>query len=210
MKGRQSDPLAGFPPHRVRGSVPGTPRRSRVSPVSSQPHSPTSRHRRRRWRPRGEPFRRLPSRFMDHARAHHADLSGAALEIPFRRCPLRCLVVSPCRGRSVAVSSHEFLGRGTGKSASGVRGDSGPMSPGRPGDPEESRSPGWEGELSSPAGLCARCHDLHLVRSRRGLFVRCRRGDRDERFPRYPRLPVVACPGFDPVDSARQPAPPAG
>jgi len=52
-------------------------------------------------------------------------------------------------------------------------------------------------ELSAHPGLCANCVHLRLMRSPRSTFVRCAMSDRDERFPRYPRLPVVACAGHE-------------
>ncbi|MDX1631174.1 MAG: hypothetical protein R3234_04900 [Thermoanaerobaculia bacterium] len=71
-------------------------------------------------------------------------------------------------------------------------------------DPGGGRFPGWEEELPRPAGLCARCRRVIVVRSRRSVFVRCRLGDRDDRFPRYPRIPVVACPGFQAVEPSTE------
>ena len=49
------------------------------------------------------------------------------------------------------------------------------------------------------AGLCARCKHLRLVGAAgRSVFVQCERAKTDPAFARYPRLPVVACPGFEP------------
>ena len=50
------------------------------------------------------------------------------------------------------------------------------------------------------AGLCNACVHQQLVRTTRGsVFSLCRRSrDEPERFPRYPRLPVTACPGYEP------------
>jgi hypothetical protein len=50
------------------------------------------------------------------------------------------------------------------------------------------------------AGLCNSCAHQQVVRTTRGsLFSLCRRSrDEPERFPRYPRLPVTACPGYEP------------
>ena len=53
------------------------------------------------------------------------------------------------------------------------------------------------GEEPYPAaGLCDRCLHAEIVRSKRSRFLRCRLADRDPRFDKYPRLPVVACEGF--------------
>lgn len=55
------------------------------------------------------------------------------------------------------------------------------------------------GELRVPAGLCAGCAHLDLLRSPRSVFVRCGLAATDARFPRYPRLPVADCAGFRPA-----------
>jgi hypothetical protein len=53
-----------------------------------------------------------------------------------------------------------------------------------------------------PAGLCNSCRHQQIVRNTRGsVFSLCRRSrDEPERFSRYPRLPVLACPGYEPSD----------
>jgi hypothetical protein len=49
------------------------------------------------------------------------------------------------------------------------------------------------------AGLCRTCAHARRQRTARGSeFWRCLRADDDPRFPRYPRLPVLACPGYEP------------
>ena len=52
-----------------------------------------------------------------------------------------------------------------------------------------------------PAGLCDSCRHQQIVRNTRGsVFSLCRRSkDEPDRFPRYPRLPVTACPGYEPA-----------
>jgi hypothetical protein len=53
---------------------------------------------------------------------------------------------------------------------------------------------------ATPAGLCGACQHSRSIENDRGsVFVLCERSRVDPAFPRYPRLPVVACPGFDPV-----------
>lgn len=54
--------------------------------------------------------------------------------------------------------------------------------------------------MSEPdAGLCPSCAHARLQRTARGsAFWRCLRADTDPRFPRYPRIPVLACPGYEP------------
>ena len=60
---------------------------------------------------------------------------------------------------------------------------------------DESR-PETDEETYPEAGLCDRCLNAEIVRSKRSRFLRCRLADRDPRFAKYPRLPVVACDGF--------------
>jgi hypothetical protein len=61
-----------------------------------------------------------------------------------------------------------------------------------------------------PAGLCESCRHQQLVPNTRGsVFSLCRRSRTEpDRFPRYPRLPVIACPGYEPpaedADTARR------
>lgn len=48
-------------------------------------------------------------------------------------------------------------------------------------------------------GLCDRCAHQRLVANTRGsVFSLCLRSRTDPAYPRYPRVPVLACPGFDP------------
>ena len=49
------------------------------------------------------------------------------------------------------------------------------------------------------AGLCDSCRHQQLVNNTRGsTFSLCERSKTDAAFPRYPRLPVAACPGYEP------------
>jgi hypothetical protein len=60
----------------------------------------------------------------------------------------------------------------------------------------------------TPHGLCDRCRHQRLVPNTRGsVFSLCRLSREDERFPRYPRLPVLSCPGFEPVPAQPDSAP---
>ena len=59
---------------------------------------------------------------------------------------------------------------------------------------KESRSP--------DPGLCAGCRHRKENRNDRGsVFLYCRKSETDKRFPKYPPLPVLACPGYDPVSA---------
>ncbi len=51
------------------------------------------------------------------------------------------------------------------------------------------------------AGLCDSCRHQQVVRNTRGsAFSLCRRSrDEPERYPRYPRVPVLRCPGHEPL-----------
>ncbi len=62
-------------------------------------------------------------------------------------------------------------------------------------------------EPSPPeAGLCARCRHLRRIQSQRGsTFYLCRRAATDPRYPKYPPLPVLSCPGYEPVAPTSSP-----
>jgi hypothetical protein len=47
------------------------------------------------------------------------------------------------------------------------------------------------------AGLCETCQHCKKVGSARGsIFRLCLMHDRDPRFAKYPRIPVLQCPGY--------------
>jgi len=49
-------------------------------------------------------------------------------------------------------------------------------------------------------GLCIDCRWMRDTTNRRGwTFFRCLRADTDARYKRYPPLPVLECPGHEPV-----------
>jgi hypothetical protein len=55
-------------------------------------------------------------------------------------------------------------------------------------------------------GLCQTCRNVRVVNSGRGsTFYLCRLAERDPRFPKYPRLPVLACDGYEPTIDSRSP-----
>jgi hypothetical protein len=50
--------------------------------------------------------------------------------------------------------------------------------------------------------LCGTCRHSRLITTARGSAFRlCERSATDPAYPRYPRLPVLDCPGFEPVRS---------
>jgi hypothetical protein len=58
-------------------------------------------------------------------------------------------------------------------------------------------------EARNRAGLCADCRFTRVIRSDRGaVFYQCGKSFVDSRFPKYPRLPVHACPGYEPEAKA--------
>ncbi|HLM86370.1 MAG TPA: hypothetical protein VK272_09305 [Solirubrobacteraceae bacterium] len=60
--------------------------------------------------------------------------------------------------------------------------------------------PPTSAQTGAPAvGLCATCKHQQIVRNTRGSsFSLCGRSREDPAYPRYPRLPVLACPGYEP------------
>jgi hypothetical protein len=51
-----------------------------------------------------------------------------------------------------------------------------------------------------PAGLCPTCLHARVVPSARGSrFLMCARAKDDPGYAKYPRLPVVECPGYEPM-----------
>lgn len=55
----------------------------------------------------------------------------------------------------------------------------------------------------SPAGLCDSCRHQKLIGNTRGsVFSMCLRARIDPSYPKYPRLPVAACPGYEPEAEA--------
>jgi hypothetical protein len=56
------------------------------------------------------------------------------------------------------------------------------------------------GAAGRPAnGLCDSCVHQKLVPNTKGsVFSLCLRSRTDPAYPRYPRVPVAACPGYEP------------
>ena len=55
-----------------------------------------------------------------------------------------------------------------------------------------------------PPGLCGECRHARRIETRNGpVFRLCERSKSDPAYPRYPALPVVRCPGFEPVAGGR-------
>jgi len=54
--------------------------------------------------------------------------------------------------------------------------------------------------MSTDPGLCGTCVHAQRMHSDRGSeFWRCALAQTDPRFSKYPRLPVLACPGYQPI-----------
>jgi hypothetical protein len=69
------------------------------------------------------------------------------------------------------------------------------MRDGTPNDPAGAVASGL-----SP-GLCGSCGHARVIRSGRGsLFSLCQLSAVEPSFPRYPTLPVLRCPGYEPVE----------
>jgi hypothetical protein len=55
-------------------------------------------------------------------------------------------------------------------------------------------------DSSASVGLCANCrHSKLVVSAKGGQFWLCERSRTDRRYPKYPRLPVLECPGYEPL-----------
>lgn len=54
-------------------------------------------------------------------------------------------------------------------------------------------------------GLCARCVHARIVITPRSRFWLCGRARTDARFERYPRLPMLRCPGHEPLPEGETP-----
>jgi len=58
---------------------------------------------------------------------------------------------------------------------------------------------------TTPVGLCVSCGWRREIESRTGSrYSLCERSRDDSRYPRYPRLPVLACPGYQPLTSEEE------
>ena len=51
------------------------------------------------------------------------------------------------------------------------------------------------------AGLCAGCRYSRRVTTPRSEFLLCERSRTDSSYARYPRLPMLSCPGYEPIGS---------
>jgi len=60
-------------------------------------------------------------------------------------------------------------------------------------------------EAPKPAGLCEHCRWARIIRTPRSAFWLCARSREDARFERYPRLPMLSCPGFEPLPPGETP-----
>jgi hypothetical protein len=81
-----------------------------------------------------------------------------------------------------------------------------PTSNGRPMNLFEDFRKAMTPTRSQPTGLCASCAHARAVSTPRSEFLLCERSKHDARFERYPRLPVLACPGYEPSGHEKAPA----
>jgi hypothetical protein len=62
-------------------------------------------------------------------------------------------------------------------------------------------APVTRGRPVKPLGLCANCRHARRIETRRGSrFLLCGRAADDPQYVRYPPLPVMRCPGHEPVE----------
>jgi hypothetical protein len=74
-------------------------------------------------------------------------------------------------------------------------------------DPPMTEAAGGPSAHEAEFGLCASCMHARIFRSGKGVsYVSCERSRTDAGFPRFPSVPVLRCPGFEPVPED----PPAG
>ena len=67
------------------------------------------------------------------------------------------------------------------------------------GESDESAMNDVEPSERQRVGLCAVCvHARRVESARKSVFFLCRRSADDPNYPKYPRLPVIACPGYEP------------
>ena len=60
-----------------------------------------------------------------------------------------------------------------------------------------------EGDDHLRVGLCVSCRHARVVTNRRASrFWLCERSFHEPAYPKYPPLPVLACPGWEPVAEA--------
>jgi hypothetical protein len=53
--------------------------------------------------------------------------------------------------------------------------------------------------------MCADCQFMRRMKSDRGsTFYLCELSATDPAFPKYPRLPVLECPGYEPISGDAQ------
>jgi len=63
--------------------------------------------------------------------------------------------------------------------------------------PSPDDAAGPEGDAR--AGLCLTCRHARRVPAPRATYWLCELAATDPRFEKYPRLPVLACPGYEPA-----------
>jgi hypothetical protein len=53
-------------------------------------------------------------------------------------------------------------------------------------------------ETKARVGLCLDCRHARRVPTSRTIYWLCERAATDPSYAKYPRLPVTACPGYEP------------
>jgi len=61
--------------------------------------------------------------------------------------------------------------------------------------------------IDDRVGLCRRCQHARQVPTGRTLYWMCELSLTDPAYAKYPRLPVLACPGYEPRPESDPAAP---
>ena len=57
-------------------------------------------------------------------------------------------------------------------------------------------------DRDAAVGLCLTCRHSRRVPTPRATYWLCELAASDSRFEKYPRLPVLACPGYEPREES--------
>ena len=56
--------------------------------------------------------------------------------------------------------------------------------------------------LDPSIGLCSNCQHCRIVKSERSAFYMCRLSFTNPEYRKYPPLPVLRCPGYQPLGAS--------